>query len=76
MYRLAYSCKCGWSSRMYVDAQQHANDTGHTLDVTGTLSASERPVADESALTISEALKKKVREAEILRRAKQRGLVK
>ncbi len=71
---LRYSCKCGFSTTWILDGQAHANATGHTLDVTGTLTAEERAL---KALPLSkdELLYKRMREAEILRIARDRNLL-
>lgn len=40
-FQLFYACRCGYHSAFLQDAQRHANASGHTLDVSGTMSPEE-----------------------------------
>lgn len=69
----SYSCtECNWKSGVLDAAQRHANNTGHVVDINGSLTAN-RPTVDITA--ISASAEEKMREGEILRRARDLGLV-
>lgn len=71
MMAFSYSCtQCEWKSGVLDAAQTHAN-TGHVVAVHGTIT-SNKPVVDLTA--ISASAEQKMREAEILRRARDLGL--
>lgn len=68
-----YSCACGASVPSLDDAQNHANRTGHAVDVRGTIT-NNVPTASPEA--IAAAAERRVRDAEIMRVARDRGLLK
>lgn len=69
---LNYSCRCGFRSGILDEGQKHADRTGHTVDVNGTMSPRELTgVAHQLDLSTE----RKARELEILRQAKHRGLL-
>lgn len=74
MISLRYSCKCGWSSTLLDDAQGHANATQHHVDVLGSIS----PVFNVTAQKqkIERAAKDKAWDAQVMRVARERGLLK
>lgn len=68
-----YSCACGFSVPGLDEAQLHANRTGHTVDVRGQIT-NNVPTASPEA--IAAAAERRVRDAEIMRQARDRGLLK
>ena len=74
MISLRYSCACGFATGVLNDAQDHANATEHHVQITGFMTANKAPVADLRAL--EERARTKARENEIMRRARDRGLLK
>lgn len=70
--RLFYSCGCGFRSGFLQSAQDHSNSAGHVVTITGSLSPDERVV---DLKKIEKNAERKAREAEILRRARHRGLL-
>ena len=70
MISLGYRCSCGWRSGALEAAQSHADQTGHTVHVSGTISP--RP---KETVQITRSAREKLLEAEILRRAREKGLV-
>ena len=72
--RLSYCCtKCRFGDTGILDdAQAHANATGHEVQIRGTLTANKLIISPEA---IAAAAEKKLREAEILRQARDRGLL-
>lgn len=74
MINLTYSCSCGFNSGVLNDAQDHANRMFHRLSIQGTLTADPRSV--KSKYDATESAKIKAREMEIMRRAKEKGLLK
>lgn len=69
---MSYHCPCGFRTLILDAAQNHANATGHVVSIQGALSAN-KPVVLKEAIEASAA--EKVREMEIMRRARQKGLV-
>lgn len=70
---LSYACTCGFSTGFLEDAQEHVNKTvGHLIHVRGTISANV-PQVDPTAIAAS--AQKKMEDAEILRIARDRGLI-
>jgi hypothetical protein len=70
---LHYTCECGATTAHLDEAQAHANEDGHVVRVSGTLT-SNVPVI--SATAIAKAAEGKARDAAILRAARDRGLLK
>lgn len=71
--RLTYSCTCGYATPILDNAQKHADSTGHTVDVRGTITE-RNDVASVKAIDASDQIRKKARELEIMRVARARGL--
>lgn len=74
MLTLRYTCgerACSFESTSLDDAQKHANEERHAINIIGALTPN-RPPPTQS---IDEVARTKARTNEILRRAKERGLV-
>lgn len=82
-FRVTYACtSCQVTAAMYDDARRHANITGHILKVVGELSPdnivapnSSLPQDEKDAIRTRAAAVARTREAEILRRARDMGVV-
>lgn len=72
MISMTYSCKCGFKSSVLDDAQGHADEEGHNVDLVGSITP--RTIQfDTHAIELSAA--RKARESEIMRQARDRGLL-
>lgn len=74
MIALTYACSCGWRSPVLDDAQEHADETTHIVQVRGTITA--RELVSKRNIGIDERARLKARELEIMRRARAMGVVK
>lgn len=72
MMTMTYSCSCGWRSGLLNDAQDHANANGHVVSITGSITSN---IPQVDATAIAEAARARATEAEIMRRARDRGLL-
>lgn len=73
MIQLSYRCACGAKTSDLDTAQKHADATGHVVTISGSMTSRE-PVV--SSTKIAESAERKMREAAILRLARDRGLLK
>lgn len=68
-----YRCtQCSYASALLDDAQAHANDTTHTLRIHGSLTPN-KIIYD--IVAIERAAERKMRDAAIMREARDRGLL-
>lgn len=74
MISLSYSCRCGFASSILDDAQDHSNSTQHHVSIVGFMTPTKSPVANIHA--VEERHKARVREATIMRLARDKGLLK
>jgi hypothetical protein len=72
MLRMAYQCKdCGEVFAFLDPAQEHANETRHTLYISGEMTPS-KPARKTEKETI--LAKKAAKDAAVIREAKKRGI--
>lgn len=71
---LLYFCRCGYKTGNLDSAQKHVDETLHTLDVRGEMSARPEAIARAMKVDPDERIKMKAREMEILRRARSLGV--
>lgn len=75
MISLTYECGvCDFSTFSLNDAQEHCNASLHTVDVRGTITSNASKVVTQQF--VNEQLRRETRDQMIMRRAKQKGLVK
>ena len=75
MLRLSFKCPCGWAGTNTIEAQGHSNVTGHTVRVLGCIEAERPQVMHDPTVQITDHARRKIMEAEILRRARAMGVV-
>lgn len=73
MIRMSYSCACGMNTARLEEAQGHADETGHVVRIAGEVTT-RIPQVDATAIEAS--ARARATEAEILRAARDRGLLK
>lgn len=72
MITMSYACKCGYATGVLDAAQQHSNATRHHVEIHGFLTPNAVPAIIGPT---PEAIKQKLREAAILRAAREKGLL-
>ena len=72
MISMHYSCKCAWSSGVLDEAIEHSDKTGHFVHIDGTITPQEHTAVLK---TIGASAARRAYEFEVMRRARERGLV-
>lgn len=75
MISMTYLCtQCEFKTGVLNDAQEHANATTHSVEINGFITTN-KVVGDFVRIETSQKIKDHARELEIMRRAREKGLV-